>query len=334
MRKVHRLAFKLGIAFGLLITLLLGVGWLGLRWMSRMDASFENTLQDEWAHVKFSQEALLYSSSNFRIVTEIMVTENEDEINSLRQTMAENSKRISLQLAKIKAFGIAPGREQELIDAMEAARAPYLASRNHALALMDEHKSAEAKQVIANETIPDLMAYHDAWRAFLQLEMDQYDQGAARIHSRYSHAHKLFLLLILSAALLAFGIAVPVTIGMTRAIARREKAEKELSQLNLDLEQRIASRTRELSSVNAGLAQEVAERTRAEEASRQANERVRLLLDSTAEAIYGVDRDGACTFCNAACLRMLGYSKAEDLLGKDLHNLIHHTRPGGSPYPV
>jgi two-component system cell cycle sensor histidine kinase/response regulator CckA len=170
------------------------------------------------------------------------------------------------------------------------------------------------------------MAYHDAWRAFLQLEMDQYDQGAARIHSRYSHAHKLFLLLILSAALLAFGIAVPVTIGMTRAIARREKAEKELSQLNLDLEQRIASRTRELSSVNAGLAQEVAERTRAEEASRQANERVRLLLDSTAEAIYGVDRDGACTFCNAACLRMLGYSKAEDLLGKDLHNLIHHTR--------
>lgn len=31
---------------------------------------------------------------------------------------------------------------------------------------------------------------------------------------------------------------------------------------------------------------------------------------------------------------MLGYSKADDLLGKDLHNLIHHTRPDGSPYPV
>jgi PAS domain S-box-containing protein len=31
---------------------------------------------------------------------------------------------------------------------------------------------------------------------------------------------------------------------------------------------------------------------------------------------------------------MLGYSKTEDLLGKNLHNLIHHTRPGGSPYPV
>lgn len=43
MRKIHRLILKLGIAFGLLITLLLGVGWLGLRWMSRMDAGFENT---------------------------------------------------------------------------------------------------------------------------------------------------------------------------------------------------------------------------------------------------------------------------------------------------
>jgi PAS domain-containing protein len=88
--------------------------------------------------------------------------------------------------------------------------------------------------------------------------------------------------------------------GITRAIGLREKAEKELSELNLDLEQKIASRTRELSSVNAGLAQEVAERTRAEEASRQASERVRLLLVSTPAAIYGVDREGACTFCNAA----------------------------------
>jgi GAF domain-containing protein len=38
-------------------------------------------------------------------------------------------------------------------------------------------------------------------------------------------------------------------------------------------------------------------------------ERVRLLLDYTAEAIFGVDLEGHCTFVNPACLRMLGYER-------------------------
>lgn len=62
-------------------------------------------------------------------------------------------------------------------------------------------------------------------------------------------------------------------------------------------------------------------------------ERLALLLDSTAEGIYGVDINGICTFVNQACLRMLGYKRQEDMIGKIVHALIHHTYPDGSPYP-
>jgi len=61
---------------------------------------------------------------------------------------------------------------------------------------------------------------------------------------------------------------------------------------------------------------------------------IKLLLDSTAEAIYGLDIEGACTFANPSCLNMLGYERMDDVLGKNMHDLIHHTRPDGSPYPV
>ena len=61
--------------------------------------------------------------------------------------------------------------------------------------------------------------------------------------------------------------------------------------------------------------------------------RVRLLLESTAEAIYGTDMDGICTFANPACVRMLGYTSEEALVGKDIHDLIHHTHLDGRPYP-
>jgi two-component system cell cycle sensor histidine kinase/response regulator CckA len=65
----------------------------------------------------------------------------------------------------------------------------------------------------------------------------------------------------------------------------------------------------------------------------QAKEQLQLLLDSTAEAIYSIDVDGACTLCNAACLRLLGYSRDSELLAKNMHALMHHTRPDGRAYP-
>jgi two-component system CheB/CheR fusion protein len=51
--------------------------------------------------------------------------------------------------------------------------------------------------------------------------------------------------------------------------------------------------------------------------------RIRLLLESTAEAIFGLGPDGLCTFVNPACARMLGFSSADDLIGCQIHPLIH-----------
>ncbi len=61
-------------------------------------------------------------------------------------------------------------------------------------------------------------------------------------------------------------------------------------------------------------------------AIRRGEERIRLLLESTSEAIYGVDPDGNCTFANRACLRMLGYEQAAELIGKNMHDLVHRPR--------
>jgi PAS domain S-box-containing protein len=76
------------------------------------------------------------------------------------------------------------------------------------------------------------------------------------------------------------------------------------------------------------------ERERAIQSLRESEEQVRLLLDSTAEAIYGINVQGNCTFCNAASLRLLGYNHSSDLLGKQMHWLIHHTRADGKRYPI
>lgn len=57
------------------------------------------------------------------------------------------------------------------------------------------------------------------------------------------------------------------------------------------------------------------------------------LLQALGEGVYGMDCDGRTTFINAAAERMLGW-KAEDLLGRGLHGLVHHSRLDGTPFDV
>jgi len=44
------------------------------------------------------------------------------------------------------------------------------------------------------------------------------------------------------------------------------------------------------------------------------------VLDVTAEAIYGVDLQGNCTFANSSCIEVLGYKSETDLIGKNIDN--------------
>jgi PAS domain S-box-containing protein len=62
------------------------------------------------------------------------------------------------------------------------------------------------------------------------------------------------------------------------------------------------------------------------------DDRLTLLLQSTGEGIFGIDMDGACTFVNRAAAQALGW-RTEEVLGRNMHELIHHSRADGSAYP-
>jgi two-component system CheB/CheR fusion protein len=83
----------------------------------------------------------------------------------------------------------------------------------------------------------------------------------------------------------------------------------------------------------SAISRDITQLVRARQEIAEREERIRLLLDSTAEAIYGIDLTGVCIFCNPACARLLGYDSPAALIGKQMHPLIHHSRRDGTPYP-
>lgn len=87
-----------------------------------------------------------------------------------------------------------------------------------------------------------------------------------------------------------------------------------------NLEATVQERTEELNRAYSSL-----------EASK---DELQLILDTTAEGIYGIDLNGNCTFCNKSSIQLLGYSDQEELLGKNMHWQIHHSRRDGTPFPI
>jgi PAS domain S-box-containing protein len=88
-----------------------------------------------------------------------------------------------------------------------------------------------------------------------------------------------------------------------------------------DLAEQVRLQT-EISAANAVLEERVLERT----------EELRLLLQSAGEGIFGVDAGGQITFINPVALNLLGFAE-EEMIGKDVYGLIHHSRQDGSRYP-
>jgi len=64
----------------------------------------------------------------------------------------------------------------------------------------------------------------------------------------------------------------------------------------------------------------------------QIGSELQAVLDAVVEGVCGLDSHGNATFCNEALCNVTGY-RAEEIVGANLHELLHHHRPDGSRCP-
>ncbi len=81
-----------------------------------------------------------------------------------------------------------------------------------------------------------------------------------------------------------------------------------------------------------GFAVDITDQIRAEDQLRSVIRQSNSVLESVGDGIYGIDLDGKVTVVNPAAAQMLGFGH-EEMLGRNMHELTHHTRADGSPYP-
>lgn len=102
------------------------------------------------------------------------------------------------------------------------------------------------------------------------------------------------------------------------AKAFNHMAEQLYSLIN-QLEEKVEERTAEIAFTNNELI--------------KSKDNIKLLLDSTAEGIFGINMEAKCTFINASALKLLGYTEQNELIGVKIHELIHHKSLDDVPVP-
>lgn len=78
---------------------------------------------------------------------------------------------------------------------------------------------------------------------------------------------------------------------------------------------------------------DITEQKKAEEALRYQSQLTKTIADNAASCLFMIDTQGRGTYINRAGENITGYT-LEEIQGQVLHELIHHTRPDGTPYPI
>jgi diguanylate cyclase (GGDEF)-like protein/PAS domain S-box-containing protein len=156
--------------------------------------------------------------------------------------------------------------------------------------------------------------------------------------TRAENALYTSIALSLSLFLIAAYFATGFYYGITDSI--KSMARAALAFAGGDLKQRVKLDTRDELSLVAdgfndmadGLNAMLDARKKAEEALHDSHASLHRLLNSMVEGVYGIDTKGDCTFVNHSFLQLLGYQNEDEVLGRNVHDLIHHTHADGSPY--
>jgi PAS domain S-box-containing protein len=110
------------------------------------------------------------------------------------------------------------------------------------------------------------------------------------------------------------GIAIVTLIVIVAAISTSSvdrRAHAEVQRLNQDLERRVAERTSQLEEVNEALRKEIVEHARAEQAVRESEEHLRLVIDTVPAMLHSARPDGSVDYFNQRWLEYVGVSLQE-----------------------
>jgi PAS domain S-box-containing protein len=230
------------------------------------------------------------------------------------------------EIASIRALTADSPLQQSRIDSLALIADAKLVTMNETVVLTQSGNRDSALKIVMTGRGAALT--RPARNTTDDMETTQAEQLAERINIYNSRKLAVTLVTVVG-SLLGATLSILTMLWLRSGVRQLEEAKDTIEEQSAELADELATSH----SLADKLAASNDELQRANVATESARGRFEQLLQSTDEAIFGIDADGLCTFINASGARLLGYERNE-LLGRNMHEVSHHHHADGTPYPI
>ncbi|MDI4635006.1 MCP four helix bundle domain-containing protein [Pelomonas sp. V22] len=216
-----RIGARLGLGFGLLIMLLLGVSLLAYRNFGVVQTVNAHLIEVDWVKADAANAINALTRANARRTMELVLATDAAQLQRVKADIESNKQQINEALATLDKLVVLP-EGRALLAELVAARKRYVASFGQVAKLVDEGHKDQAVLLLQGETLPALDALQAPVTGLAALQKKVVGQSSAVLSADIDTARNLVLLLGLAGLCIgvvaAWWITRSIAVPMARAV--------------------------------------------------------------------------------------------------------------------
>ncbi len=233
-----KISVRLGLGFGLVVLLLMGVTLLGITRMARLNAGTEAIVHRDVAKLEYAMRLEGDTRENAAKLLELLITFDTTEVAKIKQRMEVTRKSAATSADELERLLILEEGKAAMAK-IKASRSGYEAAYAKVMTAVKDGHYDDSLRFAASDMVPALNVFLKNVDHMVRLQEGELKKGAADSMEVYLGARNIMLVLASLAVLLAGAVAWWVTRSVTGPIGAAVAAAEALAQG--DLTQKIES---------------------------------------------------------------------------------------------
>ena len=215
--KDMKIGVRMGLGFGLLIVMLLGMMLVSVQQLEQISALTGHIIDKDWAKAEAANVINATTRANGRRTMELVLANDPVHIAAVKAAIEVNKKTIGQALETLDQTIDLP-QERLLLSQLKEARTKYVQSFSQVSQLVAEGKREQAVDLLNRQTLPSLDALQVPINALTDLQKLNVASSSAELRNNIHLARLLMLTLGVLGVLVGSGFAYWLTVTLTKPI--------------------------------------------------------------------------------------------------------------------
>ena len=215
--KDMKIGVRMGLGFGLLIVMLLGMMLVSVQQLEQISALTGHIIDKDWTKAEAANVINATTRANGRRTMELVLANDPVHIAAVKAAIEVNKKTIGQALETLDQTIDLP-QEGLLLSQLKEARAKYVQSFSQVSQLVAEGKREQAVDLLNRQTLPSLDALQVPINALTDLQKQNVASSSAELRNNIHLARLLMITLGVLGVLVGSGFAYWLTVTLTKPI--------------------------------------------------------------------------------------------------------------------